>query len=106
MTSKQVSIIFKEGGRFAHLADMPEFTAVAADGHTGVLNKASVDKALKVLLGALGPALCHLGTTSLSGQLDGKDVLALGVANQVDDGHVGSNFLLLSDKEDAQVVRS
>jgi hypothetical protein len=103
---RKLACLPRDLGREACLADVSRFTTVAADGNTRVMNKAGIEEALEVLLGALGPALRHLGTTRLAGQLNGEDIFALGVTDQVDNGHVGSNLLLLSDEEDAQVVRA
>lgn len=57
---------------------------------------------LEVLLGALGPACCHLRAARPCGQLDGEDELARGLADKVDDGHVGGDLLLLGDQIDTE----
>jgi len=81
-----------------------ELTAVAAKRDAAVLDKPSRRKALQILRSILRPALSHLRTARLFGQLDGKDVLALWVANQVDNGHVDSHLLLLRDQIDRQLI--
>jgi hypothetical protein len=86
------------------LANVTKLTAVAAERHTTVLDIATGSKALEVLGRALGPALCHLGTTRLFGKLNGEDVLATGIADEVNDSHVGSNFLLLGDEINTKTV--
>jgi hypothetical protein len=88
----------------AYLANVSEFTAVAAERYTTVFDKAGRSETPKVLLWALGPALGHLGATRLCRQLEGEDELALGVANEVNDGHVGSNLLLLGNQVNTKVV--
>lgn len=85
---------------------MTQLTAVAAHGHTAVLDETSRSQALQVLFGRLGPALRHLRTAGLGCKLDGQHELALGVANQVDDGLVGSNLLLESDQVDLDAIRA
>lgn len=87
-----------------YLLDVTEFPAVAAHGNADVLDEASRTQALKVLLGALGPPLRHLGTTRLGRELDRQNVLAGRVADEVDNSHVGRDLLLLGDEVDAEIV--
>jgi hypothetical protein len=90
--------------RSLYLADVSKLAAVAAQRQTTVLDEAGRSKTLEVLLWVLGPALRHLGTTRLRGKLDRENILALGVADEVDDGHVGFNILLLGDQIDTQSI--
>lgn len=48
--------------------------------------------------------MSHLGTTRLGHKLDGEDELAVGVANEVYNGHVLRDLLLLGDEVDGQLV--
>ena len=86
------------------LADVSELTTVAAERNTAVLDVAARSKALDVLGWVLGPTLSHLRTTRLGGELDGEDVFAVRVADEVNDGHVGGDLLLLGDEKDAETV--
>jgi hypothetical protein len=87
-----------------HLADVTKLAAVTAQGNTTILNEASRSKALQVLLRGLRPAFSQLGTTGLCRVLKGENPLAFRVTDRVDDGHVGSNRLLLSHQVDGGVV--
>jgi hypothetical protein len=87
-----------------HLADVTKLAAVAAQGNTTVLDEASGNKTLQVLLRRLGPAFSQLGTTGLCRVLEGENPLTFRVADRVDDGHVGSNGLLLRHQVDWGVV--
>lgn len=46
----------------------------------------------------------HLRTTRLGGKLDGEHVLALRVADEVDDDHLRRDFLLLGNQVDGKLV--
>jgi hypothetical protein len=81
-----------------------ELTAVAAERNTTILDVAGRSESLDVLGRALRPTLSHLDTTGLGRELDGQDVLAVRVANQVDDGHVGGDLLLLGNEEDTETI--
>jgi hypothetical protein len=48
--------------------------------------------------------LCHLCATRLGRQLDRKNVLALSVADEVDNGHVGGDILLLGDEVHTKII--
>jgi hypothetical protein len=87
-----------------HLADVTKLAAITAQGNTTVLDEASGSKTLQVLLRGLGPAFSQLGTTWLCRVLESENPLAFRVADRVDDGHVGSNGLLLSHQVDWGVV--
>lgn len=83
---------------------MTKFTAIATERNAAILNVAGGGKALEVLCFVLGPTLSKLGTTRLAGELNGENILAIGIANQVDDGHVLGHLLFLGDEEDTNVV--
>jgi hypothetical protein len=81
-----------------------KLAAVATHGNAAILDKASRTQTLEVLLWALRPAWCKLRTTRLSGQLDRQNEVSLGIANKVDNSHVGGNVLLLGDEIDRQAI--
>lgn len=83
---------------------MAELATVAAQGHATVLDEASRSQALEVLLGALWPTLGHLRATRLRRELDRENVLLFGVTNEINDSHVGSDFLLLGDQVNGEIV--
>jgi hypothetical protein len=87
-----------------YLSDVTKLSAVTTQGNTTVLDEASGSETLQVLLRGLGPAFSQLGTTGLCRVLEGENPLAFRVADRVDDGHVGSNGLLLSHQVDGRVV--
>lgn len=70
----------------ARLGDMTKFTTVAAERNTTVLGKASRLEALEILFSILGPAYGELGATRLILVLDRQDELAIGEADQVNNG--------------------
>jgi hypothetical protein len=88
----------------AVLANMTKLTAIAAQRYTAVLNVAAGGKALQVLSRVLGPALCHFGAARFGRELNGQNKLAVCVTDEVDDGHVGGDLLLLGDKEDCKII--
>jgi hypothetical protein len=48
--------------------------------------------------------LSHLGATRLRGELNGEDILALRVADKVDNDHLRGDLLLLGDQVDWQFI--
>lgn len=83
---------------------MAKLSTVAAERDTAILNKAGRGKTLHVLLRILRPALSHLRTARLVRQLNSEHVIALWISNQVDNGHVHSNLLLLGNQEDGKSI--
>jgi hypothetical protein len=81
-----------------------ELTAVATERDTAVLDVAAGSQTLNVLSWVLGPTLRHLRAARLGRELDGQDVLAVRVADEVNDSHVGGDLLLLGDEKDAEAV--
>jgi len=81
-----------------------EFTTVGAERHANVLDVTTGSETLEVLLWALGPTLCHLRATGLGRQLDRKNVLALSITDEVDNGHVGGDILLLGDDMHTEII--
>lgn len=79
-------------------------STVGADGNTSILDETTRSETLEVLFWSRGPTLTHLSTTRLRRKLDGQDVLALGVADEIDRSHVDSKHLLLSNEIDWQLV--
>jgi hypothetical protein len=90
----------------AYLAGVAELTAVVAERDTAVLHETSRRETLEVLFRALRPALSELGAARLRRQLNGQDKMALRVADQVDNGHVWRNVLLLGDQIHAEAIVS
>jgi hypothetical protein len=83
----------------AELHRVTDLLAVGAVGLQTVHGEASILKTLKVLLGALGPALGEDGTTGLQGLLEADLVLLIGVTLEVDVGvNLGRHSLLLGDE--------
>jgi hypothetical protein len=77
---------------------MALLATVAADRNTAILDKAGRGETLEVLLRALRPALGELRTTGLSRQLDRENILAVGIANKIDDGKALIDLLPLCNQ--------
>lgn len=73
-------------------------TAVVALGNPTVLSIASIFKALKVVLGVVGPALNSALTLGLVGEVEAQNVSAVQLAIKVDDGHDVRDLFLESDE--------
>ena len=67
--------------RTSYLSDVAEFTTVAAQGNTAILDKTGGGETLEVLLLVLGPARSEPRAARLLRELDGEHKLALGIAN-------------------------
>lgn len=88
----------------AVLANVTEFSAVRAKRDAEILNVAARSKTLHVLLSRFRPTVGHLLPARLVGQLNGEDVLAARVTDEVNDGVVLLNLLPHSNEVNAVVV--
>lgn len=88
----------------AVLANMAKFTAVAAKRNTTVLDETSGAKAYHILFRRGGPAFCHLYATRFGKFLKREDIVAIGIADEINNSQVRSQLLRLSDEINALVI--